>query len=782
MASFPAVINLSSLDGSNGFKISGEAAGDIAGWSVASAGDINGDGFADTVIGAWGAQPYGSSGSGAAYVVFGKPSGWGANFALSSLNGSNGFQIDGQLHEGAGRSVSSAGDVNRDGLSDFLIGAGDGAYVVFGAPSGFPSDFNVSLLDGTNGLYINGVPPWFLSSAGDVNGDGFVDLLAGDLGGYSGANDFLIFGNSSGFPATIVNPNNSLALDGSNGLRIGGFSYYGGQVSSAGDVNGDGFDDFIVGALDAGANGAGAAYVVIGHASGFPPALYGPLLDGTNGFRINGEAKNDFFGESVASAGDFNGDGFDDVIIGAAGADPNGNSSGDSYVVFGHASGFAASLDASSLNGANGVRINGEAAGDYSGAWVGPAGDVNGDGFADLIVGATGADPNGTGSGSSYVVFGRPSGFGAVLNLSSLDGSNGFRINGEAAKDYSGVVSGGGDINGDGFDDVLIGAPRADPNGTDSGAAYVVFGHATGITPGTSPVFETDFSNDGRSDLLWQNNSGEVAIWLLNGINVAAQIFVANAGPSWRIAGSGDFNADGESDILLQNVSGQTAIWLLNGTTISSGAVLAANPGPSWHIKSAGDFNGDGKSDILWQNDVGQAAIWLMNGTGLVAGALIGTLSGPSWHVEGAADFNGDGKSDILWQNDNGQAAISLLNGTNLISDTLLTNPGPSWHVKGAGDFNADGKSDVLWQNDSGQAAIWFLNGTTLINGAFVDSNPGTSSHIMGTGEFNADGKSDILWQNDSAQASIWLLDSSHVVARGDVGSNPGPTWHLDWS
>ena len=117
-------------------------------------------------------------------------------------------------------------------------------------------------------------------------------------------------------------------------------------------------------------------------------------LDGTNGFQINGEAADDRSGFSVASAGDINGDGFDDLIVGATRADPNGSDSGASYVVFGKASGFAANLNLSSLNGSNGFQINGEAVGDVSGISVASAGDVNGDGFADLIVGAPGADAN----------------------------------------------------------------------------------------------------------------------------------------------------------------------------------------------------------------------------------------------------------------------------------------------------------------------------------------------------------------------------------------------------
>ena len=495
MTQFAASIDLSSLNGSNGFRLDGITLNSRSGNSVSSAGDINGDGYDDVIIGAKNAN----SSRGDTFIVFGRAGGFASSLALSSLDGSNGFVLNGEsLALASGTSVSAAGDVNGDGFDDIIIGAPGASpnttgrsYIVFGKAAPFAATVALANLDGTDGFKVNGVDTddfsgRSVSSAGDVNGDGFDDFIIGAHSADPANNNldageaYLVFGKAAGFGASL----NLSSLTGNNGFRLDGvdnFSQTGFSVSSAGDVNGDGFDDILVAAPWANPTNSnltshgGETYLVFGKPAGFAATFDLSSLDGSNGFRFDGAHTSWFTGFSVSSAGDINGDGFDDIIVGT-----NVFSlQGESYVIFGKAAGFSASFGISSLGGNNGFVIPGIDNGDYSGSSVSAAGDVNGDGFDDILIGARTADGNGLAlSGESYVIFGKASGFGISFSLASLDGSNGFKVNGLRGGDRSGQsVSSAGDVNGDGFADIIIGAPSANyiiPN--NAGESYVVFG------------------------------------------------------------------------------------------------------------------------------------------------------------------------------------------------------------------------------------------------------------------------------------------------------------------
>ena len=284
---------------------------------------------------------------------------------------------------------------------------------------------------------------------GDVNGDGFADVIVGayQYGGGNEGKAFVVFGSSA--PSATVN----LSTLGSGGLAVTGLDsidQLGTSVSGAGDINGVGFADFIIGAppgdgaANGGASAGGDIAVVFGNGSGLPTALTAESL-GTDGFMIFGALAGDQAGGSVSSAGDVNGDGYDDLIIGARFGDGLADGvadGGEAYVVFGGATvGSGGAIQLSTLtagDGSTGFVLNGITAADQWGQWVSSAGDINGDGIDDLLVSSIQVDSANFNVGQTVVVFGKTT-FAANIALSDIVASvGGFDITGVLASDHSG--------------------------------------------------------------------------------------------------------------------------------------------------------------------------------------------------------------------------------------------------------------------------------------------------------------------------------------------------------
>jgi len=403
---------------------------------------------------------------------------------------------------------------------------------------------------------------------GDVNADGYDDVLIGayenDDGGTDAGKAYLVLGKSIGWTTNV-----GLGLADASFIGEMPEDYAGILLGRAGDVNSDGFADFLISAPgnDDGGNYAGQAYLIFGKPTGW---VVDQDLASSDASFI-GEFQGDQL-RGVSDAGDVDGDGFDDILLGSINNDEAAESAGQIYLVLGAESGWQ--MDTNS--GLADASYLGENALDGAGGRLAAAGDVNGDGFGDFLVGAHFNGEVAEGAGKAYLLLGRPAGWTMDSSLADADAS----FLGEAEGDLAGIsLAGVGDVNSDGYDDILIGAQYNDEADFMAGQAYLIFGRPVGWTVDL-PLQLSDASFVGED---------------------AVDVAGCSSG------GLGDINGDGHLDAFVSArgasttyvVTGRTSGWSMDSPLADSPAAHAGSGWAGWSADGTGDVNGDGFSDLV---------------------------------------------------------------------------------------------------------------------------------------------------------------------------------------
>ncbi len=287
-----------------------------------------------------------------------------------------------------------------------------------------------------------------------------------------------------------------------------------------------------------------------------------------------------------------------------------------------------------------------------------------------------------------------------------------------------------------------------------------------------NPAATHDFNGDGKSDILWQDTGGDIAMWLMNGGAVSQSAGLGTVTSIFSVVGQHDLESNGNADILWRANSGNVSMWLMNGISVSSTAAVGNVP-TNWTIYGTGDLNGDFVGDVLWRDSVsGAVSVWFMKGAQVSSAAPLGTV--PSdWNIIGD-----DNNGKIFWRDAAGDVSIWQVSPSHTVTRIALGNVSSNFAVQGLGDFNGDGHTDILWRDtNTGTLSIWFLNGTQVTSSATIGILA-SNWNVAQIGDYDGDGKSDILFLDSSGDVAMWLMNGATVSSSVGIG-NVGTTWQV---
>ena len=632
--------------------------GDYFSRMVANVGDVNGDGIDDFAMSAvW--NDDGGNHAGKVYLFFGRASGWSMDVNASNANAS--FIAENAGDAGDNGHALCGADINADGYHDIIIGmpmnddAGTNrgqVYIIFGKSSGWQKNLDLSQANASfRGEQNDDWLGRYAGCGGDVNGDGIDDITVSasvnDENGVDSGQTYLLLGKTSGW---AMDQNISTA-DASFWGESGGDSA-GICTAIAADVNGDTLDDILIGAAnnDRGGNLAGSAYLVLGRKKGWSMDM--PLASKANASWF-GEGIGDALGYQVTGLGDVNGDSYGDIMLGAYVNNFNGIDAGQAYLIFGRRSGWPTNANISGVMNASFV---GEAAYDYVGRGLGEAGDVNGDGLNEVLIGGPQNDEIGTDSGEAYLILGKTSGWATRVVLSAPDSS----WRGESGNSLGGrSVDGWGDFNGDGLDDLVVSSHWNSEHGAYTGQGYLIFPDSNKVPTALTAVkaYEKTYTNEIKTAVV----NDTIYIQLNGTDNDAARRNIALVNVASNKSDPHGFR------LALLETGVNTGMFRGNFTvkdrTYAPERWLNANIGEVVKVTSVTDPSKNatvfiGKLDIMPKNDVLTATedqlysvkYWTINGTAtkwvLTTNASWLKWNGTTGRLEGTPD-----NSEVGWYN-----------------------------------------------------------------------------------------------------------------------------------